>query len=341
MGDPLRGEVPGQRLPIGLVQQVVTTVLQHDCARELEPVGAGAGGHLAGAGARQRAVIEQVEHVEHRVGVFFDQAGGRADRRQILLARAHLRGGPIHRGAGQHGAAVGPDDVGAPRAEPGQQVAVAAAPLDDALQRGRRGDAAVRGQRRLGQREALRRAQRQHDDGLGDVERRRRAGGEAHQVHAAGHDGDELARRVRVPLHVGRAQRHQQAVHQVVRERLQVIHHQRQVRTPGRDARRQIVLEGARIGDLRRNFRLATQRLADLPGEAGEERDLVLRARLPEIDVQRSEAARRAQRLGDVSQQVALLAQRRPQQRDAFVGLQVTQHGLRLRLIVDARPLEG
>ena len=37
-------------------------------------------------------------------------------------------------------------------------------------------------------------------------------------------------------------------MHQVVRERLQVIDHQREVFLPPRDARRQIVLEGAPSG---------------------------------------------------------------------------------------------
>ena len=136
VSDPLRGEVPGQRLPIGLVQQVVATILQHDCARKLEPVGAGAGGHLAGAGARQRAVIEQVEHVEHRVGVFFDQTRGPRMGGSSCW-RAHICAAARSTAARVTGATVRPDDVGAPRAEPGQQVAVAAAPLDDALQRGR------------------------------------------------------------------------------------------------------------------------------------------------------------------------------------------------------------
>ena len=108
-------------------------------------------------------------------------------------------------------------------------------------------------------------------------------------------------------------------------QRLQMVDHQRQVRLPCRDARRQIVLEGARVGDRGRNLRLAPQRLADLPREAGEERSLVVRARLPQVDVEGQVAPCRGQRFGNVAEEVALLAQRRTQQGDAFVGQQVAR----------------
>jgi len=204
--------------------------------------------------------------------------------------RNQRRTSPVHDGRRYPAMAMKPDQFGSIGTHTRDQVTVAGGPCHEMFHTTGRRRTLVCFQRGLCQCAALLCRQGLSNHGLGNVERRSGAGGEAHQVDAAGNHRDQAVRRICLALHIRRAQRNEQAMNKIVRQGLQVIDQQSEVGIAAVRGESQIALEAACICDSfvadRVDRRCGVAQFAvDQVCQTCEEDCLIVRSSAPQIDV--------------------------------------------------------